>query len=135
MSNDQTGFFKIPASALGSSEVIVPKDEAGEAPSGEDNPDQNAYDISTDGERHDYYIHIVDNLDVDVNWNIKQSHMFDEDLEDPVDIFDTDRTVSANGGTGAYSGDENGSYYGVSIDPNADPSSGELIVIIQKSSV
>lgn len=141
--NAQTGYFKIPASELDGSEVIVPKDVVGEKPSGKENSEQEAYDISTDGERHDYYVHLVNALDQDANWNIKQSHMFDEELENPVDVFDSDKTVAAEAGvnpgddpgTGAYSGDENGSYFGVSIDPAAEPTTGYIIVVIQKTSV
>jgi len=132
--DEQIGFFKIDADDLDGTEKIVPKDLVGKSPAGQDNPDQDVYNMSSDGESHEYYVHVVNDLDVDTNWNIKQSHMFDESLENPVDIFDSDKTVSS-GSTGSYSGEENGSYYGVSIDPASNPSSGSITVVIQKSSV
>jgi len=141
--NDQTGYFKISHEDLDGTEVIVPKDEVGEAPSGKANEDQESYDLAFDGEEHRYYVHVINALDQDVNWNIKQTHMFDEAFENPVDIFDSDKTVSAeaganpgdDSGTSAYSGDEHGSKFGVSLDPAADPTSGYIIVVIQRASV
>lgn len=136
MANEgQLGYFEFEAGDLDGTTTIIPKDQSGDAPSGEANPsDQKSYDIATDGEAHGYYVHIVNNLDVGVDWNIKQSHMFDPDLTDAVEIFDTDVTV-ASGDPDAYSGESNGSYFGVKITPASNPSSGKLIVVVQKVSV
>lgn len=140
---NQTGYFKISHEDLDGTETIVPKDEVGDAPSGKANDSQTDYDLAADGEETRYYVHVINALDQDVNWNVLQSHMFDEEFENPVDIFDTDKTVSAEAGaspgddpgTAAYSGDEHGSKFGVSLTPAADPTSGYIIVIIQKASV
>lgn len=133
--DQQIGYFEIDQSNIDSSEFIVPSDKTGNSPNGNSNPNQESYDISSDGEGHDYYVHVVNDLDVNVDWNIKESHMFDRALDDAVDVFGTDETVNSGGDTDNHSGESNGSYFGVSINPASDPTSGTLKVIIQKSSV
>lgn len=134
MSNEQTGYFEIDAGDIGSTDpFLVPKDKVGKAPSGEDNPDQVKYDLSTDGESHDWYIHIVNTTGVAIDTVVKGSHMFDEDFEEAADIVSS-KNVSSDG-QGFFSGGENPSFLAVEVTPNQVPSSGKIKVIIQKASI
>lgn len=135
MSNEQTGYFEIEAGDINTTdEVLIPKDKVGSAPSGEANPDQSAYDISTDGESHEYYIHIVNDTDQNGDFDVKGSHLFDEDFEDP-DQLHSSKPASSGGGTTHFSGSENASRLAVGATFGTAPSSGSLVVVIQKASV
>jgi len=134
MSNEQIGYFEIDAEDIDSTDAfLVPKDKVGKAPSGEPNPVQNKYDLSTDGESHDWYIHVVNELGVQIDTKVLGSHMFDEEFEDAAEIKSTKNISSKD--QGFFSGGENPSFLGVEITPGQVPSSGEIKVIIQKASI
>lgn len=132
--NEQTGYFEIDASNISSTDpFLVPKDKTGVAPSGKDNDDQTKYDLSIDGESHDWYVHIVNTTGVAIDSVVKGTHLFDENFEEAAEI-DSTKNVSSSG-QGFFSGGENPSYLGVEITPNQVPSNGKIKVIIQKASV
>lgn len=132
--NEQTGYFEIDASEISSTgEFIVPKDKVGKAPSGEDNDDQVKYDLSTDGESHDWYVHVVNTTGQSPDARVLGSHMFDKDFEEWAEIKSS-KNVGSDG-EAVFSGGENPSFLGVGLDFSTAPSSGKIKVIIQKASI
>jgi len=132
--NDQTGYFEIDASNIGSTDAfLVPKDKVGKAPSGKDNSAQDKYDLSIDGESHDWYVHVVNTTGKQMDAVVKGAHLFDESFDEAAEIT-SKKTVSSSG-QDSFSGGENPSYLGVEITPGQVPSNGKIKVIIQKASV
>lgn len=131
--DEQIGYFEIDHSDITTSEKIVPKDETGVSPQGEPNPDQNKYDISSDGESQSYYVHIVNDLDAKVDSRLLGSHMFDDDFSEYVELQSA--KTAASDDEAYFSGDQNVSSLGVAVKGQTDPTSGKLKIIIQKSSV
>lgn len=79
---------------------------------------------------YEWYVHINNGYDVDVDVTIYGSHYQDAAMDNPSSDGATE-TVSA-GGIDFFDGTTNHSFIELKVDPLADPTSGDLVVTFQK---
>lgn len=131
--SENRGAFYIPAEDITTTnKFFVPKDKAGETPQGNDNPTQSSYSLD-DGRRDiakQYYVHVHNDLDVDVEIGLKGSSFDDEEMNKAVQE-QTLQTVSS-GQVEVLESDTGHSYLEVEVDNfTAVPSSGTLEIVMQ----
>lgn len=76
-----------------------------------------------------WYIHVSNGFDQNVDVTVQGSHWSDESMNNPVDDGATE-TISS-GANGAFDGETGHSYLQVNVTPAADPTSGQLVVTFQ----
>jgi len=135
MSNN--GYFALPASALDSTntDYLVPKEQKGQTPNGNDNPEQDSFDAMAVEGRRDTRVQarVINNLDQAVDVMPVDSHFDDPELDTPRDLEGSTTSVSSGGGIYVQNYDgEGGRYFGLRVTTGGTaPTSGDLIVIFE----
>lgn len=126
------GAFYIDATARNNNDAFrVPSEEAGVTPEGTPNPDQESYNLDRNDKSwaKQYYVHVKNGWDVEVDYEIRGSSFEDSTMnKDVVDKAATSIPSEEHKSCSAKTGH---SYIEVVINPNQTPSSGTLEVVIQ----
>lgn len=103
----------------------VPGDEDGGA--GDDSFPIDSGDI---GNGRQWYVHVENGFDTDVDVTAQGSHYLDESMASAGDDGATE-TISSGGSIGIFDGETGHSFLQVNINPATTPSSGDLVVTFQ----
>ena len=87
-------------------------------------------DSAAQTRRFDWYVHIENGYDVDVDVVVQGTHYQDPDMTAPVDDGAVE-TISA-GSSDLFNGTTGHSFIRVEVTPASDPTDGDLVVTFQK---
>lgn len=99
-----------------------------------DHPGEEPFDTEqNESQRYDWYIHIDNGFDADIDVTVEGSHNLDSASGDTLDSPSTDgATETISSGTiDFFDGETGHSLIQLSVDPLADPTSGDLVVTFQ----
>lgn len=77
----------------------------------------------------EWYVHITNGFDQDINATVQGSHHLDEDMNNAVDDGNTETITS--GTSGVFDGMSNHSYIQLNVNPAATPTGDDLVVTFQ----
>lgn len=125
------GYFEIPASEIGDTDIRVPREEAGNNPNGDENESQDYYELITGEDSRRYAIYVINDTDANLsNVDVEGSHIWDDDWEDAQVV----RNESNPGGGGEVLTNRSAiDRLNVKVTFDATPSSGNLKVVIRSA--
>lgn len=126
----QNGYFKIDAEDIDGTEILVPRDEAGVSPEGEQNPDQDYYQLVTRDRAKQYAVFVINDTDADLaNLETEGTHLWDGEDWEHAEPIDTEG--SPGGGQEVLRSTAAIDFLNQKIEFDAEPTSGELIVVFR----
>ena len=99
-----------------------------------DQPGERPFNCETNSsQQYDWYIHIENNFDVDVDVTVEGSHNLDAATNDTLDspAIDGATETLSSGSIDFFNGTTQHSLIQLEVDPLGDPTSGDLIITFQ----